>query len=98
MTLTLSERPRVLVNCNVFQGVNRNKQLYFLSLQHIVGQQHFPELFCVCQQNKEKRQRRGGGGGEGVGVIVSMVIIFSSLVYECVTACRTREREGKKNR
>lgn len=46
--------------------------------------------------NKIKKKDRGGEKKRiGVGVIVSMVIIFSSLVCECVTACRTRGREGK---
>lgn len=47
--------------------------------------------------DKISYRKKDRGGKEGVGVIVSMVIIFSSLVCECVTACRTREREGEQD-
>ena len=59
----------------------------------VVGQQLYPELFCVCQPSKDKS--REAGEAKSVGAIVSMVIILSSLVRQHARGAKRRNKNKK---
>lgn len=74
----------VPVNC--LSGGKQEQATIFSVITHTDGQ-HFPELFCVCQQNKDKKDR-----GEEKWCSSNCCHGDYSFLFG-VTTCRTRERE-----